>query len=97
MRIVQEALSNVRKHAHANQVWIDCIERDGDLYLEVQDDGDGFFPEDVSGTSRHGLRGMRERADLIGADFQIINQVGQGTKINIRLPIYAKRTQEAPL
>jgi two-component system, NarL family, nitrate/nitrite sensor histidine kinase NarX len=97
MRIVQEALSNVRKHSRACQVWIDCGERDGDLLLEVEDDGEGFSLVDVAGNSRHGLQGMRERADLIGADFQIVNQPGHGTKIIIRLPTYIQRTQETPL
>jgi two-component system, NarL family, nitrate/nitrite sensor histidine kinase NarX len=97
IRIVQEALSNVRKHANACQVWIDCIERNGDLLLVIEDDGEGFSPEVVTGNSRHGLRGMRERADLIGADFQIINPPGQGTKISVRLPVFTKRTLEAPL
>jgi two-component system, NarL family, nitrate/nitrite sensor histidine kinase NarX len=97
MRIVQEALSNVRKHSHACQVWIDCVEREGDLLLEVEDDGEGFSPVKLARNSRYGLQGMRERVDLIGADFQIINRPGQGAKISIRLPLCTKDTQEAPL
>jgi len=55
--------------------------------LEVRDDGLGFLAEDVPGPSRHGLRGMRERAELIGADFQVISQPGEGTRIRVRLPL----------
>ena len=94
MRIVQEALSNVRKHAHATQVWIDCFELDDDLILEVRDNGIGFLPEDIAGHSRHGLSGIRERADLINADFQVVSQSGKGTTIRLRLPNYNWRKQE---
>jgi two-component system, NarL family, nitrate/nitrite sensor histidine kinase NarX len=86
IRIVQEALSNVRKHAHGSMVRISMREWDGDLILELQDDGQGFSPEDIPGLSQYGLRGMRERAELIGADFQIISQPNQGTTVKIRLP-----------
>lgn len=87
IRIVQEALSNVRKHAQANQAWISCEVSGGDLILDVRDNGKGFSPEDVPGPSQHGLRGMRERAELIGADFQIIGGRQMGTTIRIRLPL----------
>jgi nitrate/nitrite-specific signal transduction histidine kinase len=87
IRIVQEALSNVRKHAQANQVWVACIETGDDLVLEVRDNGLGFLPEDVSTASRHGLRGMRERAELIGADFQVVSRPNEGTIVRLRVPI----------
>ena len=87
VRILQEALSNVRKHAQASHVWVACSENSDDLVLEVRDDGDGFSPEDVSSASQHGLRGMRERAELIGADFQVISRPHSGTTVRIRLPI----------
>ena len=87
IRILQEALSNVRKHADAAQVWIACQQIKGDLILEVRDDGIGFLPEDVASPSRHGLRGMRERAELIGADFQVISRPHEGTIVRIRLPV----------
>jgi two-component system nitrate/nitrite sensor histidine kinase NarX len=87
IRILQEALSNVRKHSRAHQVWVVCQESGNDLVLEVRDDGEGFSPEDISSPSRHGLRGMRERADLIGADFQIISRPQLGTTVRVRLPL----------
>ncbi len=86
VRIVQEALSNVRKHAHARQVSVRLFERDGEIVLEVSDDGQGFTAEDVPDITRHGLRGMRERANMIGADFQIISQSFQGTTMRLILP-----------
>ncbi len=92
IRIVQEALSNVRKHAQASSAWVSLAEWDGDLIVEIRDDGRGFSPEDVPFPSQYGLRGMRERAEFIGADFQIISQPHQGTTIRLRLPRY----QESP-
>ena len=86
VRIYQEALSNVRKHAGAQRVWVRLGAWEGDLILEVADDGRGFAPEDVPEVMRFGLRGMRERAEVIGADFQITSQVGQGTRVRLRLP-----------
>lgn len=92
MRIVQEALNNVRKHAHATQVWISLHEWEGDLILEVRDDGQGFAPDDVPAYSQYGLRGMRERSELIGADFQIISQPLHGTTVRLRLPYPLEET-----
>jgi two-component system nitrate/nitrite sensor histidine kinase NarX len=87
IRIVQEALSNVRKHSGADQVTLACIQDGGDLFLEIHDNGDGFSPDESLAPSQHGLKGMRERADLIGADFQVISKPGSGTIVRVRLPI----------
>lgn len=90
IRIVQEALSNVRKHASASQVIVSVRELDGDILLEVCDNGIGFSPESLDSGARYGLRGMRERSETIGADFQISSQPGQGTTISVRLPARLK-------
>ena len=87
IRIAQEALSNVRKHARAKQAWVSCQEKSGDLILEIRDDGEGFSPEDVEKSAQHGLRGMRERTELIGGDFQIISFPQKGTTVRLRLPL----------
>ena len=87
IRIVQEALSNVRKHARANQAWVVCRMDAGDLILEVRDDGCGFSPEDVPVSSRYGLQGMRERTEVIGAEFQVISRPQLGTTVRVRLPL----------
>jgi len=86
IRIVQEALNNIRKHAQANNVWLRSAVKSGDWWLEIQDDGAGFMPEDIPATSRYGLHGMRERAELIGADFQVVSKPNQGTLIRLRVP-----------
>jgi len=87
MRVVQEALSNVRKHSSANKVQLSMSIWNRQLLLEISDDGIGFDAEDVPGMSRYGLQGMRERAELIGADFQIISQAGKGTRIRVQIPL----------
>ena len=87
IRIVQEALSNIRKHAKASHTWIFAGAERGELVLEIKDDGVGFAPQDVSFPSKHGLRGMQERADLIGAEFQIISRPGDGTLVRLLVPL----------
>jgi two-component system nitrate/nitrite sensor histidine kinase NarX len=94
IRVVQESLSNIRKHARAANVTISLRRWDDDVILEVADDGQGFSPEDVPTISQYGLRGMRERAEMIGADFQIISSPDQGTTIRLRLPY---RIEETPV
>ncbi|MEN4011182.1 MAG: sensor histidine kinase [Bellilinea sp.] len=87
LRIIQEAFSNIRKHSKASSVGLEVRIWKGTLVLEISDDGVGFSAEDVLEFSRHGLRGMRERAELIGADFQVISKPMSGTTVRINLPI----------
>lgn len=86
-RIVQEALTNIRKHAESNEVFISAIERDESVIVEVKDDGRGFSPVDTQPLSQYGLRSMRERAESINADFQIISSPGKGTTVRLRIPL----------
>jgi two-component system nitrate/nitrite sensor histidine kinase NarX len=87
IRIIQEALSNVRKHALATRAWVACRQEGEDFVIDVRDDGCGFSPDEIPGVSKYGLQGMRERSDLIAADFQVISKPGQGTIVRIRLPM----------
>lgn len=87
IRIIQEALSNVRKHSQASQAWIEYRQAGRDFLVEIRDDGRGFHPDELPGVSKYGLQGMRERSDLIGADFQIISAPQEGTIIKVRVPI----------
>jgi signal transduction histidine kinase len=88
LRIVQEGLSNIRKHANASRVWLSLQVKDDILQLQIRDDGSGFDPNaaPVDGRSDHfGLDSMRERADAIGASFTLDSQVGNGTSILVQL------------
>jgi two-component system nitrate/nitrite sensor histidine kinase NarX len=87
IRIIQEALSNVRKHSCATQAWVSYRQTEQEFVIEVRDDGKGFSPEEVPNVSRYGLQGMRERSELIGAEFQITSLPGEGTTVNIRVPL----------
>jgi len=84
-RIVQEALNNVERHANATHVSV-CMEQkplpERTLILRVKDDGIGF-EETALDDERFGLRGMRERAELIGAHLRIDSIVGAGTTVSI--------------
>jgi signal transduction histidine kinase len=86
IRIVQEALTNVRKHAQANRVRLAVWEDGEDTLIEVADDGRGFGPTNSVAAARFGLRGMRERAESIGAEFQVISRLGGGTTVQLRVP-----------
>lgn len=89
LRIVQEALTNVRKHAAATGVRI-CMQRqDGTLELLVSDDGCGFDPAHICADHpvHFGLNTMRERAEAIGAELQVDSRPGGGTRVRVRLPI----------
>jgi signal transduction histidine kinase len=87
IRIVQEALTNVRKHAQSNRVDLCAFEREGLAIVEIRDNGRGFIPKETIPTSQYGLRSMRERAESIAADLQISSLPGAGTTIHLRIPI----------
>ena len=90
IRIIQEALTNIRKHAQAYRVTISALERKEDIIIEVCDNGCGFSPEETQPASQYGLRSMRERAESIGADFQIISAPSAGTTLRLLIPIREK-------
>ncbi|HGY09897.1 MAG TPA: sensor histidine kinase [Oceanithermus profundus] len=84
-RIVQEALTNVARHAGATTVWVTLAPRDDRLWLEVRDDGAGFDPETT--TPSLGLAGMRERAEQIEGTFRVETGPAQGTRIVVEVPL----------
>lgn len=87
LRILQEALSNVRKHSGAERAWLRCREVDGGLVAEVRDDGVGFAPEarQRGHLPRFGLAIMRERAEAIGAELTVDSAPGEGTRVTMTL------------
>ena len=86
LHIVQEALSNVRKHARAGQVWLD-VQKQPQWRLELRDDGIGFSSQDGPLDETHvGLRIMAERAERLGAHFELLSTPGRGTSVVLTLP-----------
>jgi two-component system, NarL family, sensor histidine kinase LiaS len=85
---VQEALANVRKHAHASRVLIALAVHDQELRLRVEDDGVGFDSENAA-AGRFGLKTMHERAATIGARLDVGAAVDAGVRIQVRLPLAA--------
>jgi signal transduction histidine kinase len=89
-RIIQEALTNASRHARAHSVQV-RLSRDGHgIYCSVEDDGIGFSHEDVvEGRARRGLGliGIRERLQVLGGVCEIRSAPGQGTTLNVRLPV----------
>jgi two-component system nitrate/nitrite sensor histidine kinase NarX len=86
LHVVQEALSNVRKHAQAQEVWIE-LAQGPEWSVEVRDDGRGFdAAAGPAGEMHVGLRIMRERAERIGATVQVDSVPGAGTCVVLRLP-----------
>lgn len=84
-RLVQEALTNISKHAKAHQVWVNLGLRDGLVEVSVRDDGTGFDTQ-VQPTSAYGLVGMRFRVEAEGGSLSVISTRGQGTRIQVRMP-----------
>ena len=86
-RIIQEAISNVRKHAEASLVRVTLTREDGFLVMSVCDDGVGFNPWiwHADQHTRFGLQMMRERAEVIGGEFSILSEPGKGTTMSVRI------------
>lgn len=84
-RVAQEAIQNVVRHAAADTLRVSLTDDQGHLVLEVSDDGRGFDVDDAHADSRLGLQGMRERADLIGANLVVESRPSQGTTVRLEV------------
>lgn len=86
-RILQEALTNVARHAAATRVQVRIFQDGGELVLSVEDDGRGIRKENLSSARSLGVIGMRERAALLGGAVQIEGAQGFGTRVVARVPV----------
>ncbi|MBI4787686.1 MAG: PAS domain S-box protein [Chloroflexi bacterium] len=93
LRIVQEAMTNVRKHARASRVVLRMIREGESLVTTVEDDGCGFDP-DVRRVDHFGLLTMRERAESVGGQFRVESAPSQGTRVIVSVP--CREIQEDP-
>jgi nitrate/nitrite-specific signal transduction histidine kinase len=85
-RVIQEALTNVRKHSGAKQAWIRFRQENNHIQITIEDNGKGFDPLHLNSAQHFGLAIMRERAESVGGEFQIASQPGLGTKIMLQVP-----------
>ena len=86
LRILQEALTNVRKHADATVVRVTAEAQDVTLRLTVIDNGRGFRPDETSGDGL-GVQGMKERARLMGGDLRVVSEPSAGSTVSLYVPI----------
>ncbi len=87
IRILQEALLNVQRHARAHRVLAGLSAGDGRLCLSVEDDGRGFGPERAELPGHFGLRIMEERAAALGGQLDVARMPGGGTRLTVTVPL----------
>jgi two-component system NarL family sensor kinase len=85
-RVVQEALTNIEKHADASHLLVRSWYSNGLLWLELKDNGCGFDPDDLSPQAGIGLRNIRDRLELLGGELALESAPGEGTRLCIGLP-----------
>jgi signal transduction histidine kinase len=86
-RVAQEALRNIAKHAEVHEARVSLLVTGSQLVLRVQDEGTGFDPEGLRAQPGLGLSSMEERARLIQAELTITSSPGQGTTVEVRVPL----------
>lgn len=92
--IIQEAMANVVKHAQASHVTLSLKEMEHQYVLTLVDDGVGFYKGQVQ-THSYGLSTMRERANKLGGDMEILSKSGAGTRIKVQIPKFSKEGEDA--
>ncbi len=85
-RILQEALTNVARHAQTDQVWVEIMGSSDRVFMTIQDHGRGFDPDRMAIHTSTGLQSMKERVQLLAGTWQIESSPGQGTRIDVSLP-----------
>jgi signal transduction histidine kinase len=98
--IIQEALTNVKKHAEARHTWLQIARQDDHLMINIHDDGKGFEVtrlEVLEAQEGHlGLLNMRERAELVGGELAIRSQPGWGTRVTLTIPLSPEPVADQP-
>jgi signal transduction histidine kinase len=92
LRIIQEALSNVRKHAAATTVDFQCVRHHDRVEFVVRDNGQGFDETAAPSRDHYGLLVMQERAESVGGKVDIQSSVGEGTTVTLVIPIERRRS-----
>ena len=89
VRIAQEAVNNALKHAEARQIRVRLHVERRKLWLRISDNGCGLVPQEVltSRENHFGLIGMQERARSLGGEFRLISKPGEGTEVEVAVPL----------
>ncbi len=87
-RLIQEALNNAQRHAHAKNAVVDLKQTSDAIHVKISDDGAGFDPKRTRGM---GLLGMEERVKRLGGTIEIESRPGAGTTIRSKLPLAGTR------
>jgi PAS domain S-box-containing protein len=95
-RALQESLTNIARHSGARKAWIVIAVQDGEIRMEVEDDGRGIAAADLAKVRSLGLKGMRERFTFIGGALEIDAAPRGGTRLRIRAPIRGMQAGSAP-
>jgi signal transduction histidine kinase len=89
LRIVQEAVANALKHAGASRIGVKLHQEAGRIHLRIGDNGCGFDRQDVfsSRAGHFGVIGMRERAERLGGELRLTSNPGEGTEVEVTVPL----------
>lgn len=93
-RALQESLTNIARHSGARRARVALGLKDGQVELDIEDDGRGITAEEAAKSRSLGLKGMRERISYLGGSLAVEGTPGQGTRVRVRLPV-AAAAQEA--
>ncbi|HTP12973.1 MAG TPA: two-component regulator propeller domain-containing protein, partial [Bacteroidota bacterium] len=88
-RVVQEGVNNILKHSGASNAWVRVEKSDGEVHIEIRDDGKGFDPSTVGAPDSKaglGIAGMAERLKVLGGTYNVDSSPGSGTKISMVIP-----------
>ena len=89
-RITQEFLTNVMRHAHASEVQFTISIREETIVLDMTDNGIGISPQRIESPTTLGILGMKERTVMLGGQFTIVGKPGEGTHVQVALPVCEK-------
>lgn len=93
-RIMQEALTNITRHAKASHVTVKLEKRKDNIFFKVTDNGTGFKESELNNLNSFGILGMKERCSLMGGIFEIRGEPGIGTTIRVTIPLHSSTMME---
>lgn len=95
-RVFQEILTNVARHSDAGSLSVSLDGSDGELVLDVRDDGRGITEDQIAARDSFGILGMKERCALFGGRFSISGRPGGGTRVTVTAPVNGRRVSRNP-